>query len=133
MTLQPGRIVGELGGAVIILRKIHGVQVWRCSVAVLGEPFLHIFSLFGMQGKCDEAATLYQRSLAIIEKTLGPDHPALARTLNNLAMALKKQVRAVGNFERISVIFSVDIVMSKKMGGVVESVYESHLKFRGIS
>ena len=37
------------------------------------------------QGKLAEAEPLYQRSLAIGEKTLGPDHPKVATWLNNLA------------------------------------------------
>ncbi|HEY4374322.1 MAG TPA: CHAT domain-containing tetratricopeptide repeat protein [Burkholderiales bacterium] len=35
-----------------------------------------------------EAETLYRRALAIQEKHLGPDHPAVAATLNNLAVLL---------------------------------------------
>jgi tetratricopeptide (TPR) repeat protein len=36
-------------------------------------------------GKYPEAEPLYQRSLAILEKTLGTDHPLVATSLNNLA------------------------------------------------
>ena len=38
------------------------------------------------QSKFKEAATLLNDALAIREKTLGPDHPAVAATLNNLAV-----------------------------------------------
>ena len=41
------------------------------------------------QGKLDEAEPLYQRSLAIREKTWGPDHPDVAKSLNNIALLLK--------------------------------------------
>ena len=37
------------------------------------------------QGKYEEADPLYLRAVAIGEKTLGPDHPTLATTLNNRA------------------------------------------------
>ena len=37
------------------------------------------------QGKLDEAEPLYQRCPAIYEKALGPDHPHVATSLNNLA------------------------------------------------
>lgn len=54
------------------------------------------------QGKHEEAAPLYQRSLAICEKSLGPDHPAVAAALNNLALLLGAQVRANGLFLELS-------------------------------
>jgi hypothetical protein len=39
------------------------------------------------QGKYADAIPLAQRALAIREKTLGPDHPDVATSLNNLATA----------------------------------------------
>ena len=41
------------------------------------------------QGKLAEAEPYYQRSLAIREKSLGPDHPDVAESLNNLAQLLQ--------------------------------------------
>ncbi len=38
------------------------------------------------QSKFKEASALLNDALAIREKTLGPDHPAVAATLNNLAV-----------------------------------------------
>ncbi|CAN0531556.1 unnamed protein product [Ectocarpus sp. 8 AP-2014] len=38
-----------------------------------------------MQGKYDDAEQLYERSLAIREKLLGPEHPDVAQSLNNRA------------------------------------------------
>ena len=45
-----------------------------------------------------EAEPLYKRSLAIREKALGPDHPDVANSLNNLAVALHRprQIRRGG-------------------------------------
>ena len=43
------------------------------------------------QGKYDEAEPLYQRALAIREKALGPDHPDVAESLNNLAELYSNQ------------------------------------------
>jgi CHAT domain-containing protein/tetratricopeptide (TPR) repeat protein len=40
-----------------------------------------------------EIESLYRRALAIQEKKLGPDHPALATTLNNLSAMLDQQGR----------------------------------------
>jgi len=43
------------------------------------------------KGDFDEARELYERSLAIREKTLGPDHPGVAFSLNNLGALLSRQ------------------------------------------
>ncbi|XP_065064035.1 kinesin light chain-like isoform X3 [Rhopilema esculentum] len=43
------------------------------------------------QSKYKEAANLLNDALAIREKTLGPDHPAVAATLNNLAVLYGKR------------------------------------------
>ena len=45
------------------------------------------------QGRYAEAEPLYKRSLAIREKTLGPDHPDVAQSLNNLALLYQAQGR----------------------------------------
>lgn len=37
------------------------------------------------QGRLDAAADLYRRAVALLENSLGPDHPDTARALNNLA------------------------------------------------
>ena len=54
------------------------------------------------QGKYGEAEPLYERSQAIREKVYGPDHPAVAESLNNRAGLLRQQVRAVRMFQEIS-------------------------------
>ncbi len=38
------------------------------------------------QGKYAEAEPLNKRALAIMEKALGPEHPGVATSLNNLAL-----------------------------------------------
>ena len=45
------------------------------------------------QGRYAEAEPLYKRALAIREKALGPDHPDVARSLNNLAELYENQGR----------------------------------------
>ena len=45
------------------------------------------------QGRYDEAGPLYQRSLAISEKALGPEHPDVAQSLNDLGLLYKAQGR----------------------------------------
>ncbi len=46
------------------------------------------------QGKYAEAEPLYQRSLAIREKALGPEHPDVATSLENYAALLRQTARA---------------------------------------
>jgi CHAT domain-containing protein/tetratricopeptide (TPR) repeat protein len=47
------------------------------------------------KGRYAEAEPLYKRSLAIREKALGPDHPDVAASLNNLALLYDQQGRSV--------------------------------------
>ena len=51
--------------------------------------YLHERGLYG------DAEPLFQRSLAILEKALGPDHPDVATSLNNLATLYRNQGRYV--------------------------------------
>ena len=44
-------------------------------------------------GKVPEATEIAKRSLAIGEKLLGPDHPDVATSINNLAVLYKAQAR----------------------------------------
>ena len=54
------------------------------------------------QGKYDEVEPLYERSQAIREKVLGPEHPDVAQSLNNRAALLQAQVRAVRKIQEFS-------------------------------
>ena len=49
--------------------------------------------LYNAQGRYADAEPLYKRSLAINEKALGPDHPDVATSLNNLAVLYEAQGR----------------------------------------
>lgn len=49
--------------------------------------------LLVVQGNYGQAEGLFKRSLAIREKALGPDHPAVVTSSNNLVGLLKAQVR----------------------------------------
>ena len=60
----------------------------RCAI----EP--RITALFRPQGDLASAKPLYERAIAIGEKTLGPEHPELAKWLNNFALLLQDQVRS---------------------------------------
>ncbi len=54
----------------------------------------NLAGLYQAQGKYAEAEPLYQRSLAIMEKALGPDHPDVATSLENYAALLRQTARA---------------------------------------
>ena len=45
----------------------------------------NLAELYQAQGQYAQAEPLFKRSLAIQEKALGPDHPDVATSLNNLA------------------------------------------------
>jgi CHAT domain-containing protein len=59
------------------------------EAAALNQRVMELFQA----GKYYEATPLAQRALAIREKTLGPDHPNLATSLNNLATLYGMQGR----------------------------------------
>ncbi len=50
-------------------------------------------ALYKTQGHYALAEPLYKRALAIWEKALGPDHPAVATSLNNLGELYRAQGR----------------------------------------
>ncbi len=50
--------------------------------------------LYQAQGHYAEAEPLFQHSLAIREKALGPEHPHVAKSLDNYAALLRQTARA---------------------------------------
>ena len=59
----------------------------------VGMSLNNLASLYKSQGRYADAEPLYERALAIREKSLGPDHPAVGTTLNNLAGLYQSQRR----------------------------------------
>ncbi len=49
--------------------------------------------LYRLQGRYAKAEPLYKRSLAILEKALGAEHPNVAASLENYAALLRKTGR----------------------------------------
>lgn len=62
----------------------------------VATPLRH--PLLGMQGKHDEAEAILQRTQAIQENALGPEHPDVVKTLSLRGRVLLEQVRAVRVF-----------------------------------
>ncbi len=71
----------------------------------IGPPLADVLNGAGFylhdQAAYAEAGPLYERALAIWEKALGPDHPDVARALDNLA----RLYRAQGAYERAEPLF----------------------------
>ena len=65
----------------------------RSDAAGITDPTARLMNQLGlylrMRSQHDEAERLYRRSLAIDERSYGPDHPNVARHLNNLASLLQ--------------------------------------------
>ena len=72
----------------------------KCSFPHLGVQRLLAYGpglvCISRQGEYAKAGELYERSQAIQEKVLGPEHPSLAATLHSRAYLLQAQVRAGG-------------------------------------
>ena len=65
----------------------------RVSIPPYTTPF-RCALLRVAESRYSEAESLYERALAIREKTLGPEHPELATSLENYAALLRETARA---------------------------------------
>ena len=54
----------------------------------------NLAALYWTQGKYAEAEPLFKRSLATVEKALGPEHPLVAQSLENYAALLRRTGRS---------------------------------------
>ncbi len=65
--------------------------LWLCSTSAFAQVEQwqgHMdaaTTAYQYHGRYADAEPLYERSLAILEKALGPEHPEVATSLNNLA------------------------------------------------
>ncbi|MFM7715638.1 MAG: tetratricopeptide repeat protein, partial [Microcystis sp.] len=73
----------------------------------------NLANLYYFQGKYAEAEPLYLQSLAINEKQLGAEHPAVATSLNNLASLYRDQ----GKYAEAEPLYQKAIaICSEKLG-----------------
>ncbi|WP_435012014.1 tetratricopeptide repeat protein (plasmid) [Tundrisphaera lichenicola] len=100
-----GQTYGYLGGTKLELRQHHLAHDLRLSR--LGANHYDTLesqnSLAVAQersGRLDLAISLYEKMLAAMTASLGPDHPAILTTQNNLAGDYQKLDRAISLFER---------------------------------
>eukprot|EP00752_Nemacystus_decipiens_P009335 g8343.t1 len=97
------------------------VDAYNASLGELGEDesadAAHLFSavgrLFNLQGIYEEAKRKYLHSLAMLEKVLGPDHPDVATSLNNLASLLQSQ----GNYGEAEGLYKRSLGIREKALG----------------
>ena len=68
------------------------VTTWFDQLARRNCGLHHYAVSLANQGKYDDAEPLYKRALTIREEVLGPRHPDVAPSLNNLATLLASQV-----------------------------------------
>ncbi|CAM9956525.1 unnamed protein product [Scytosiphon promiscuus] len=57
----------------------------------VAQVFEDVGTLFMLQGKYEESGPLYERSLAVREECLGPDHPGVAASLDYSAKLVEQQ------------------------------------------
>jgi non-specific serine/threonine protein kinase/serine/threonine-protein kinase len=55
----------------------------------LAMVYGNLAGLYGRQGKDEDSLALHRRALAIREKTLGPEHPSTAMSMDNVAATLR--------------------------------------------
>jgi tetratricopeptide (TPR) repeat protein len=65
-------------------------SVWSRSSQRRGVPEQSRHFIYD-QGRYADAEPLYKRSLAIREKALGPNHPDVATSLNNMGLLYERQ------------------------------------------
>jgi len=83
------------------------------EVKPIYEKAIAIAELYQVQGKYSKAESLYKRALAIDEKSLGKDHPDVARDLNNLALLYY----AEGRYAEAAPLFKRALMIMEKAFG----------------
>ncbi|CAN0367181.1 unnamed protein product [Ectocarpus sp. 6 AP-2014] len=83
------------------------------ATKAVARSYWSVGFLFKIQGKYAEAETLYERSRAIQEKVLGPEHPDVATSLNNRALLLQSQ----GRYEEAEPLYERSQAIREKVLG----------------
>jgi CHAT domain-containing protein/tetratricopeptide (TPR) repeat protein len=82
------------------------------TVTAVAASLNNLAELYRAQGRYADAAPLYERSLVILEKTLGPGHPDVARALNNLAELYTRQ----GRYADAEALFKRSLTIRETLG-----------------
>ena len=73
-------------------------------------------------GEYEKALPLYQRALDIREKVLGPQHPDVATTLNNLAVLYD----SMGDYEKALPLYQRALEICEKVLGPNTHMLQQH-------
>ncbi len=82
-------------------------------MAELDPIYLKLDRLIGLSRLHEVARVMYKRSLAINEKALGPEHPDVALSLNNLA----ELYRAQGKYDQADPLHKRSLAINEKALG----------------
>ena len=88
-------------------------RYYKKAAAIEDENPLYLdahATMLWKMGRYDEAEPLYRRALAIGEKALGPNHPDVAKSLNNLALLLQAQ----GNYRDAEPLYRRALAIDEK-------------------
>jgi tetratricopeptide (TPR) repeat protein len=86
-----------------------------CTGKRIFVPSVRNDSFLSDQNKYKEAANLLNEALQIREKTLGDSHPAVAATLNNLAVLYGKR----GKYKEAEPLCKRALQIREKVGAVI--------------
>jgi len=89
------------------------IDTWEFTFSEARVLLNQLGYYLGQRAQYEEAEPLYQRAIAIGEKTLGPEHPDLATGLNNLAELYRNQ----GKYEEAEPMYKRAIAIGEKTLG----------------
>ena len=108
-------IFARAAAALIVLGVVlagGGTVAWSQGADELAALNAQVVKLYGL-GKYAEAIEIAKRSLALAEKQLGPDHPDVGQSLNNLALLYDKQ----GRYGEAEPLYKRSLALSEKALG----------------
>ena len=101
-------------------------RYYRKAAAIDDENPIYLNAhaiMLNMLGRYAEAEPLLRRALAIFEKALGPDHPSVATSLNNLARLLQNQ----GKYGEAEPLYRRALAINEKAFGPDRPVVAANL------
>jgi tetratricopeptide (TPR) repeat protein len=114
---KPQRLPMQMTAKGLVLLLALGLFLGKGSQAFArdDDPRLlneQVFKLY-QQGKYQEAIPLAERLLAMEKQTIGPEHPATAASLNNLALLYQK----MGAYEKAEALYRQALHIRQKVRG----------------
>ena len=85
---------------------------------MVGQSLSKLGALYSSQGRYAEAEPLFKRTLAIIQTSLGPKHPGMARVLYRYAEVMRKTGRSVDAVKLEARARAVETAAGLKPGGL---------------